>query len=788
MAESFALNIGEQLLQKLLGKLVTTVNKEICLAWAVKSDLVKLKDTLSTINAVLLDTEEKKTHNHELQEWLVKLKNAYYDAEDVLDEFEVEALKRQVLKQRSFGRKRESNRESDSSLEPNVIGRDEDKEKIIEMLMHPTNGIWEDIPVLPIVGIAGLGKTALAKLVFNDERIDKHFQLKICVCVSEDFDVKQLRIKTIKSAAGENCGDMTKEQLYKVLRSCLDGRGYLLILDDVWSHEIKEWIEQDLLKDRVNGSKIIVTTRSNRVATITGTLPQYNLKGLPYEESLSLFLNLAFNKGNKKQHLNLVKIGEEIVKKFEGVPLAVRTLASLLCFKTAEDEWKQVRYDEIWELQQEGKGIFPALKLSYDQLPSYLRRCFASCSVFPKDYDISNIQLVSFWLALGPVKSSKENEVLENVGKRHLREDECSVVKSSSQYLRETIGHLSIVNPDLLKEGAPCRFLDNAGHVRTIFFQKMEKSNSVLFIKKGVSKCPRLRVLDLSESTFEVMPRIIRKLKHLRYLNISDNVSIKKLPNSICKLQSLQTLFFAGCNEIEELPRGIRYMIGLRMLFITTKQRVLPENEIGYLNSLELLSISECENSEYLFEGMQKLTSLRTLVILLCPNLVSLPHGMKDLTALQVLVIWGCEKLTLDMDLEFKGKQDGSLEALAIGWLPKLVALPQWLLLGSTKTLQQLIIVGCENLTALPDWFQNVTSLQLLKIAGCPKLSSLPNGMQHFALLNQLGIEACPTLSKRFKPGIGEDWPKIAHVNRIVLDGERRLVVSDFSEGMDRTV
>ncbi|XVF75783.1 hypothetical protein PTKIN_Ptkin13bG0214600 [Pterospermum kingtungense] len=826
MAESFAFSVGQQLLS-VLEKSWPILYKEICLVWAVESDLEKLKRALRTINSVLLDAEAKKTHNHELQEWLTQVKNPYFDAEDVLDEFEVEELKRQVLKRRNIGRKvshffsssnpvvfaskmahkirsirerfdeiaelknkfhlaekhdddtynqllqqSESNRETDSSLDPNVIGRNEDREKIIETLMRPTHGTEKDIPVLPIVGIAGLGKTALAKLVFNDERVDKHFQMKIWVCVSEDCDEKQWRIKAIKSATGENCGDMTKEQSYKALRSCLEGRRYLLVLDDVWSHEVKEWIEQDLSMDRANGSKIIVTTRSNRVANITGTLPPYNLK-------------------------------------------AVRTLASQLCFTTAEDEWIEVRDSEIWELEQNKKGILPALKLSYDQLPSYLKRCFTYCSVFPQDYDISNIQLVSFWVALGLLKSSKQNEVSEVVGKRYLRElwarsffqdfqespflirfkmhdllhdlalwltkDECSVVKSSGQDLSETIRHLSIVNPNLLKDGAPNRFLDNAGHVRTVFFQHLDRSSCESLIKKCVSKCPRLRVLDLNQSSFDVLPRIIGKLKHLRYLNISDNVSIRKLPNSICKLQSLQTLFLPGCKGIEELPRGMRYMISLRTLFITTKQRILPENEIGSLSSLQFLSISECENLEHLFEGTQNLTALRTLLILLCPNLVSLPRGMKYLTSLQVLFIWGCEKLTLDMvELEFKEKQSGSLQALAIGGLPKLVALPRWLLLGSAMTLQQLIIAGCQNLTALPDWFQDVTSLQLLRIVGCPKLSSLPDGMRHLAFLSHLRIEACPALSKRCKPGIGEDWHKIAHVNKIMLDG---IEVSSAEDG-----
>ena len=90
-----------------------------------------------------------------------------------------------------------------------VIGRDEDKEKIIEFLIHPTD--MEDIPVLPIVGIGGLGKTALAQLLFNDERVKMHFELRIWVCVAEDFDIKQLMIKIIKSATRQKCEDMNKE-------------------------------------------------------------------------------------------------------------------------------------------------------------------------------------------------------------------------------------------------------------------------------------------------------------------------------------------------------------------------------------------------------------------------------------------------------------------------------------------------------------------------------------------------------------------------------------------------
>ncbi|MFQ6623779.1 hypothetical protein Gotur_004165, partial [Gossypium turneri] len=175
----------------------------------------------------------------------------------------------------------------------------------------------EDIPVLPIVGIGGMGKTALAKLVFNDEAVDAHFELKLWVCVSDDFDLKRLVVKAIKAGKGGDgdLGSMYLEQLQKVLRDCLNAKKYLLVLDDVWNEDNRKWMElKQLFAGGAVGSKIVVTTRSNQVAKIS--------------------------KGEEKQHPNLEEIGEEIVKKCKGVPLILKTLGSLLFSKTSEQEWK----------------------------------------------------------------------------------------------------------------------------------------------------------------------------------------------------------------------------------------------------------------------------------------------------------------------------------------------------------------------------------------------------------------------------------------------------------------
>ncbi|XP_022719619.1 putative disease resistance protein RGA1 [Durio zibethinus] len=657
MTESFAFNIAGRVLFQ-LGNIAC---QEILQAWGVRSDLEKLKKTLTTIRAVLLDAEEKQAHDAQLRVWLQELKDACYDAEDVLDEFEIEASRKQLLKQRSIRKKvshffSASNplvfqfrmahkikkiterfgeiavlknnfhlkkrhhgrrhallldRETHSFVQASeVIGRDEEKQRIIKMLMKDVPADEEDISVLPIVGVGGLGKTALAKLVFNDESLDSHFGLKLWVCVSDDFDLKRLLVKIIKAGKGVDgdLGNMDLEQLQKVLRDCLNGKKYLLVLDDVWNDDNRKWQElKQLLVGGDSGSKIVVTTRSNRVAKITGTIPPQHLEGLPYDKALSLFLKFAFKKGEEKQHPNLVKIGEEIVEKCKGVPLVLKTLGSLLFSKTSENEWRLVKNSETWELMEKENEIFSVLKLTYDQVSPHLKQCFAYCSLYPKDYDFYEFELIQFWMAHGLLQSSNKNESPADIGRQYLNDllsrslfqdcdgeliynrfkmhdllhdlaslvakNDCCIVNSFEQNIAQGIRHLCLINSYFLEENAS-KFLDKLGHLRTLRLPDMGNGPSnKSFIETCLKKFQRLRVLDLSGSTLKVLPKRIGHLKHLRYLNLSGNPSIKKLPHSICKLQNLQSLFLGGCNQIEELPKDVRYMISLRVLTLTTKQR-----------------------------------------------------------------------------------------------------------------------------------------------------------------------------------------------------------------------
>ncbi|KAJ7976791.1 Disease resistance protein [Quillaja saponaria] len=94
MAESFIFSFAHSLLEK-LGSLAY---QEVCLVWGLHDDLLRLEHTLANIRAVLLDAEEKQEHNHALRVWLCQLKDVFSAAEDVLDEFEFQALRKKVVK------------------------------------------------------------------------------------------------------------------------------------------------------------------------------------------------------------------------------------------------------------------------------------------------------------------------------------------------------------------------------------------------------------------------------------------------------------------------------------------------------------------------------------------------------------------------------------------------------------------------------------------------------------------------------------------------------------------
>ncbi|KAJ7976785.1 Disease resistance protein [Quillaja saponaria] len=205
----------------------------------------------------------------------------------------------------------------------------------------------------------------------------------------------------------------------------------------------------------------------------------------------------------------------------------------------------------------------------------------------------------------------------------------------------------------------------------------------------------------------------------------------------------------------------------LRFLQITTKQFFIPQKVIGSLSSLRYLGFIECDKLEYLY-AMQQLTNLRPLQLDSCASLKSLPFSAMHVRTLRFLRIENCENINLSVE-EWSKSFPLRLELLALIKLPQLVHLPLWLQ-GSANTIRTIVIEGCPNLTVLPKWLPDLTSLQKLFIIMCPKLLFLPKGMLHLTSLEVLEIVGCSALYSRYNRETGADWSEIIHVPRVLIE------------------
>ncbi|KAK7392891.1 hypothetical protein VNO78_21341 [Psophocarpus tetragonolobus] len=843
MAESLLFALAESL----IGKLASVAVKEASLVLGVHKDLKDMSDYIALIKGVLLDAEQKTHKSNALIQWLKQVNNVISDAADILDDFQCEALRKQVvntygstsgklqhffstsnpfvyrhrmghqiedLKKRldkvaadrlNFGLAINENdtrvvymRElTYSHVNPsNVIGREHDKKKIIDLLKK--DGHNKSLSVVPIVGFGGLGKTTLAKLVFNDTDIGKHFSLKMWVCISNDFKLKNVLVKILNSIPNKDNVNFEKwetEQLQNHLRNALQYHKFLMVLDDVWNEERDFWGElRDILSVGVEGSKVLVTTRIDKIASMMQPEPSncYPLKGLSPKDSFSIFVKCAFEEGEEKKHPQLLEIGKEIVGKCKGIPLALKTLGSSLFLKFDEGEWKSVNDSAIWDLQQKETDIMPILQFSYYRLPSHLKPCFACLSLFPEDFHIASFSVIAMWEALGFIQPQRESETVDDVANRYLRElhsrsfltDFIDWDRSCRFRLHDLMRDLAIYIakgefqiiytriPPIFNEAKHLAFMENdmlgkvhlSKGLRTMLFP-WEAINET-FLNTLVSTCKYLRILDLSGSKYESLPPSIGKLKFLKYLCLQFSAKLKSLPDSLCKLQSLQTLNLKGCIEIQKLPKGIRELISLRQLVITTKQADadFPDKEIANMTSIENLQFYNCDNLELLFEEIQHF-NLKSLRFSRCQSLRYFSFHV--FRSLESLFISKCRMLDLSLGL---GNQIplSCLKLLILNSLPQLVTLPMWLQ-RSSNTLNTLVIMECFNLEHLPEWLSTMTSLRTLRIEYCPRLLTLPDNMHHLTNLERLTIGDCPVLWSRYHPQFGQDRHKISHIKHVIM-------------------
>ncbi|VAH00269.1 unnamed protein product [Triticum turgidum subsp. durum] len=622
-----------------------------------------LKRRLPIILDVITNAEEQAaSHREGAKAWLQELKTVAYEANEVFDEFKYEALRREAKKNghykklgfdviklfpthnrvvfrhrmgsklckiledinvliaemHDFGLRQTflvSNqlrqtpvskewRQTDYVIiDPQEIAsrsRHEDKNNIVDILLGEASNA--DLAVVPIVGMGGLGKTTLAQLIYNEPEIQKHFPLKLWVCVSDIFDVNSVA-KSIVEASPKKNDDTDKPALDR-LQKLVSGQRYLLVLDDVWNREVHKWERLKVcLQHGGIGSAVLTTTRDKQVAGIMGTDRTYNLNALKDNFIKEIILDRAFSSENKKPP-KLLKMVGEIVERCRGSPLAATALGSVLRTKTSVEEWKAVSSRS--SICTEETGILPILKLSYNDLPAHMKQCFAFCAIFPKDYKINVEKLIQLWIANGFIPEQEEDS-LETVGKHIFSElasrsffldiEEFKGDMQNQQYCFRTTCKIHDLMHDIamsvmgkecvvaIKEPSQIEWLsDTARHLflsceetQGILNDSLEKRSPAIQTLicdspmqsslKHLSKYSSLHALKLcirGTESFVLKPKY---LHHLRYLDLSASYYIKALPEDISILYNLQVLDLSNCCYLKRLPRQMKYMTSLCHLY-----------------------------------------------------------------------------------------------------------------------------------------------------------------------------------------------------------------------------
>uniref|UniRef100_A0A0D9WI38 Uncharacterized protein n=1 Tax=Leersia perrieri TaxID=77586 RepID=A0A0D9WI38_9ORYZ len=657
--------------QVLFEKVVAAASSELKLPQDIAEELQTLSSSLATIQAHVEDAEERQLNDKVARNWLSRLKDVAYEMDDLLDEHagkvlqsklagpsnyhhlkvricfccfwlnnglfnsgivkqirQIEGKMDRLIKERhiiglnmisGIGKEDIRERPKTSSLidDSSVFGRGEDKEVIVNMLLTTNNSNHSNLSILPIVGMGGVGKTTLTQLVYNDVRVKNHFQLRMWLCVSESFDEAKLTKETIESvASGIPCDTINMNLLQEDLSNKLKGKRFLLVLDDVWNEDPDKWERyQCALVAGDKGSKIVVTTRNENVGKLMGGVTPYYLKQLSYDDCWHLFRSYAFIDGDSSAHPNLEMIGKKIVHKLKGLPLATKTLGSLLCAKDNEDDWKNILDSDILELPSDKNNILPALRLSYNHLPPTLKRCFAFCSVFHKDYVFEKDILVQIWMALGYIQPQGRRR-MEEIGSSYFDEllSRSFFQQHKDGYVMHgamhDLAHSVSINECIRLDNPPnsSNMAKNARHLsfscdnrsQTTFeaFRGFNKARTLLLLngyKSKTSSIPSdlflkfryLRVLDLNRRDITELPESVGKLKMLRYLNLS-GTGVRKLPSTIGRLYSLQTLKLQNCLELDHLPKSMTNLVNLRSLEART-ELITGIARIGNLTCLQKL-------------------------------------------------------------------------------------------------------------------------------------------------------------------------------------------------------
>ncbi|XP_020972300.1 putative disease resistance RPP13-like protein 1 isoform X5 [Arachis ipaensis] len=775
--------------------------------------LVRLQNCLYNVGPVLDDAELKQFSDKKVKEWLVDLQDALYMADDLLDEIStkaaIAATKRDAGNSSSWSHLVDSYIEDTGDIEkivgrletvvagkislplkevakldmswrfpstclvepPEICGRKEDKEAILKLLLDDDDAGDGDLSVIPIVGMGGIGKTTLAQLVYHDDKVKESFDFRGWVCVSEEFNVVKVT-KTIIEAIVWWRYDLTDLNLLQHdLREELSRKKFFIVLDDVWDKnydDLNRFLKP--FQKGVKGSKILITTRNKNVASIVQTISPHELSPLSDEDCWLVFSKHARLSTISSENPTLEKIGRDMVKRCDGLPLAAQALGGLLRGNSDIRSWNHLLKSEIWELSDDKTNVVPALRISYYFLPSYLKQCFIYCSLYPKSYEFIKDELILLWMAenfLQPVDKKTVEEVggeyfdeliarsffqphnsREKIFVMHNLVHDLAMTCAGELYFRAKelrnavevdikarhLSHNAKGNYPMSKLLGVC---DTVKHTRTFLEINLETwipfniENATCIL---LSQLKYLRALSLKRFPLESVPDSIGELIHLRYLDISET-KIVTLPESLGNLYNLQTLKLNTCGSLITLPVGMKDLVNLRHLDIYGTGLYEMPKGMSNLKSLQFLSTFVVgKHEENKIKELGALAGLhKSIFISKLDNVVNSSEALearmcdKDGIDSMMLTWWWSRENRVDSEMQRdildKLRPHTNVKELDM-WGYRGTRFPDWVGHSSYHKITKIRLDGCRSCCMLPS-FGQLPSLKHLSISHFKSLESV---------------------------------------------------------------
>ncbi|KAL7169642.1 hypothetical protein ACSBR2_034644 [Camellia fascicularis] len=610
MAE-IALAGATAVLKQTLGELSNLVFKEGSRLSRLREDIVWIEREMRHIQAYLEDAEAKQGGSRGVADLAIDIRDLACDVEDIMQKYfpriashrgkkflgclksatcivcygydarnfavEIEGIKRRVedinrvrqtyginVSSGSGGRDMWDERRSFPHIdEPNVVGFEKHIEDLVAKMLN------EELQcrVISIIGMAGLGKTTLAKKVFKSAQ--HNFECFAWIYVSQQPNIRELLQDIARQVGLEK--EKWEENIEVNLFTFLSEHRYVIVLDDMWHIETWDAIKNAIATNTKNGSRIILTSRNNYVGThVGGKSSLHELRPLNEENSRKLFFKMVMVEASDPPQLK--NIGEQILKRCCGVPLAIVLAARLLLLRErSKNAWKGI-LEGMGQDQDQCSEIFG---LSYKDLPTNLKPCFLYFGLFPEDHEISAFELVNLWAAEGFIQGSGVREV-EDVGDDYLNHliarNLIQVVQRRFDGKVRSCRINDILHNLCIREAKEINFFNTQNDLITsnlgmgVRRVTIHGSNFNKYISLN-HPTPKLYAMlcfsgDLRNIRRKMVKNFLRDFEFLRVLSVKCYYLPRALPNEVGNLKNLHYLGL-GSTDYIEIPHTISNLKGL---------------------------------------------------------------------------------------------------------------------------------------------------------------------------------------------------------------------------------